>query len=357
MPFWNRTSSRADGIRAQPDSSRQVDDYIADQIAPDGPGLALGVVRGSELVHAAGYGLADIASRRPVAPDAIFHLASCGKQFTALGVLMLAEAGRLHLDDPLGRHIPQLARFSVTLRQLLHHTSGIRDLYDEAGLDALLARSARPTNADLVRTYAELGCPMAGGGVRPGDTYSYSNSGYDLLGSVIERVSGESYHDYFARRVFSRLGMRDTFSLPDPRASDPRRATGYDVGDNEELAANTGSELDGLAGSGSFCTTVGDLARYERALRQYELIGEASTLAMFTPGRTNDGRSIDYAFGWIIGSYDGMALGDHEGAWNGFRSYLCCYLDVPLSILVLTNNPDVDMLEVANVATDAFGGE
>jgi CubicO group peptidase (beta-lactamase class C family) len=308
-------------------------------------------VKGAGLVHAAGYGLADIRSGRPIAPDTIFHLASCGKQFTALGILMLVEAGKLHPDDPLARHIPELAGFACTLRQLLHHTSGIRDLYDEAGIEQVLARSARPTNADMVRIYAELGCPMT---ARPGSTFAYSNSGYDLLGTVIERASGQSYHDFFQARVFEPLGMRDTFSAPETRAGDPRRATGYDVGESEELVANTGSEFDELVGSGSFFTTVPDLARYEHALRQYRLVGEASTLAMFNGVPTGDG-DVRYGLGWFIGSYNGIALADHEGAWNGFRSYLCCYLDAPFSIFVLTNLPDVDLLELANVATDAFG--
>ena len=239
-PFWNRSRpAPGPGIRTEPESSRQVDDYLAEQIMPDGPGLALGIVKGSALVHAAGYGLADIASRRPVITDTIFHLASCGKQFTALGLLMLAEDGKLHPDDPLAKHIPELAGFGCTLRQLLHHTSGIRDLYDEAGIDQVLARCARPTNADLTRIYAEFGCPMAARGMRPGATFAYSNSGYDLLGTVIERVSGQPYHDFFQTRVFEPLGMRDTFSLPDARERDPRRATGYDVGENEQLVART----------------------------------------------------------------------------------------------------------------------
>jgi CubicO group peptidase (beta-lactamase class C family) len=356
MPFWNRSRPSPPpppGIRTEPERSRQVDDYLAERIAADGPGLALGIARDSSLVHAVGYGLADLQGRRPIAPDTIFHLASCGKQFTALGIVMLVEVGKLHPDDPLARHIPELAGFGCTLRQLLHHTSGIHDLYDEAGIDKMLARSARPTNADMVKLYAELGCPMA---ARAGSTFAYSNSGYDLLGTVIERASGQSYHDFFRSYVFEPLGMRDTFSAPETRASDPRRATGYDVGESEQLVANAGSEFDELVGSGSFFTTVPDLARYEQALRQYRLVSEAGTLAMFNGVPTGEG-DVRYGLGWFIGNYNGMALADHEGAWNGFRSYVCCYLDVRFSLFVLTNLPDIDLLELANVATDAFAQE
>ena len=117
-----------------------------------------------------------------------------------------------------------------------------------------------------------------------------------------------------------------------------------------------GSEFDALVGAGSFSTTLPDLARYEQALRQYRLINEASTLAMFNGVPTGDGNTR-YGLGWFIGSYNGMALADHEGAWNGFRSYICLCLDVPLSIFMLTNHPDVNLLELANLATDVFAGE
>ena len=145
---------------------------------------------------------------------------------------MLAEEGKLHLDDAVGKHLPPLARYGprMTIRHLLHHTSGIRDFYDEAGTEEVLRRYDRPTNDDVIRIYAELGCPMADPGIQPGDRFEYSNSGYDLLGAVIARASGASYHDFFQRRVFDRLGMKDTFSAPDRRVSDPRTATGYQSG-------------------------------------------------------------------------------------------------------------------------------
>ena len=354
--FWNRTRSAPPGIRTDAGSSSRIDDYLAGQISQGDPGLALAIIRSSAIVHAAGYGLANIKDGAPIVQDTIFHLASCGKQFTGLGILMLAEERKLHPDDPLGKHLPSLAGFGpgVTIRQLLHHTSGIRDLYDDAGIDEVLARCERPTNADLINIYADLGCPMAGRGIKPGDTFSYSNSGYDLLGAVIERVSGLTYHDFFQRRVFDRLGMKDTFSVPDDRASDRRCATGYDVDESEQLVPNGGSEFDALAGSGSFYTTLPDLFRYDQSLRSYGLVSEASTMEMFTSGRTNDGSSTKYGFGWFIGSYDGQPLADHEGAWNGFRSYICCYLDAPLSIFILSNNPAIDLVEIANLASDLY---
>jgi len=269
---------------------------------------------------------------------------------------MLAEEGKLHLDDPVGKHLPSIAAFGprVTIRQLLHHTSGIRDLYDEDGVKQVLARCARPANADVIRTYADLGCPMAEAGIEPGDTYSYSNSGYELLGTIIEQVSGQSYHDFFARRVFDPLLMQDTFSVPDRRIGGPRCATGYTLDDWDDFIEAGSNEFDNLVGSGSFYTTAPDLCRYEKALRTHSLISETSMAQAFTGGRTNGGDSTNYGFGWSLGVQNGISFADHEGDWNGFRSYICYCLDPALSIFVLSNHPELDLSEAADAAIDAY---
>jgi CubicO group peptidase (beta-lactamase class C family) len=340
-------------MRAHAVRLTQIDDCVADQIEADEPGLAVAVVASGAIVHAAAYGLADLRSATPVEPGTIFHLASCGKQFTGLGILMLAQERRLRLDDPVGSYIPPLGGFGpqVTIRALLHHTSGIRDLYDEDGVKEMLARCARPTNADLVRTYAELGCPMAGKRTTPGDKFSYSNSGYDLLGTIIEAVSGQSYHDFFAHRVFDPLRMKDTFSVPDQRAA--TCATGYELDDDDEFVAAGSDPYDELVGSGSFYTTVADLCRYDHALRTYGLVGEISMKEAFASGHTNNGHPINYGFGWYLGTEDGMPFADHHGEWNGFRAYISYSLARPLSVFMLSNHPEIDLIEIMDVATEA----
>jgi CubicO group peptidase (beta-lactamase class C family) len=296
--------------------SGEIEDYLGRQIRSEGPGLVLGVVDAGTLIPAC-HGSADVHNGVRVEQDTIFHIASCGKQFTALGILMLAEERKLHLDDPIGRHLGPLAGFRVTIRQLLHHTSGIRDFYDEDGIEEVLARCERPINADIVRIYADLGCPMAEDGIEPGDAFDYSNSGYDLLGAVIEHLSGEPYRDFFQRRVFGPPGMRDTFSLPDRRSRDRRCAKGYELGEGGELVENTGSELDGIVGSGSFHSTVPDLCLFDRALRANSFVSEGSMCEALTSGRTNDGEPTGYGFGWYFGDHRGMCVAEHEGEWNG----------------------------------------
>lgn len=360
--FWDRIApiSKDIGsptdIRADAARSAQMDDYIAGKVSPGGPGFSLGIIKSGVIVHAAGYGLADVGRGVAAAPDTIFHLASSGKQLTALGILMLAEAGKLKVDDPVSQHLPWLSGFSpkVTLRQLLQHTSGIRDFYDETGVEEVMARCERPANADIIRTYADLGCPMARRGLQPGDEFAYSNSGYELLGSVIERVSGQSYHDFFQSRVFDPLGMTDTFSVPDRRVNDRRRARGYVLDDDDSIVEAEDSAFDNLVGSGSFYTTVLDLYRYDQALASNALVSAASMQKALTSGRTTNGELTTYGFGWYVGTYEGMRFADHKGEWAGNYSYICRYLDQPLSIYLLSNHPAIDLGDVTNVATEVY---
>jgi CubicO group peptidase (beta-lactamase class C family) len=349
MAFLKRSRSRATAMYVP-----RLYDYISSQIEADGPGLALAIIGGCSTVHASAHGLADVASGRPIELHTIFHLGSCGKQFTGLGILMLAREGKLDLDDPIGKHIPLAAGFGpgVTIRRLLHHTSGIRDLYDEDGVEQLLARCSRPTNADLICAYADLGCPMAEQELEPGDAFSYSNSGYELLGAVIEKISRQSYHDFFAERVFDPLKMKDSFSVPDSRIDSPRCATGY-TRDGGKLIEAGCTELDNLVGSGSFYTSVSDLCRYDHALRTNSLASAASMEKAFAGGRTNDGSPTNYGFGWYLHERDGLSFAEHEGAWNGFRSYMCYCLDRPLSIYILSNHPEANLIEIADVAIEA----
>ena len=350
---WNRILPKA--VRSETTPSARINGYVASKIRPDGPGLSLAVVKAATVVHAAGYGLADRRGH-PITPDTIFHLASCGKQFTGLGIAMLAEEGKLHLDDPVAKHLPLLAAFGplVTIRRLLHHTSGICDLYDEGGFKKVLAHSMRATNADMIRTYVDLGCPMAEEGSRPGDKFCYSNSGYDLLGAVIERVSGQSYHDFFQIRVFDRVGMKDTFSVPDRRVGDRRCATGHIRDDRGTYVEHGGTGVDEVVGSGSFYTTLSDLSLYDRAVATNSLLSEAAVRQIFTSGRTNDGTPTTYGFGWFVGTDQGVRFAEHEGEWDGFYSYICRFLDRPLSVFLLSNHPELDLFEIASEATAVF---
>jgi CubicO group peptidase (beta-lactamase class C family) len=356
MAIRNRSSSAQRAIRADPERSAKMDEQVASRIGAKDPGLALAIVKAGTVVHAAGYGLADWRGKQRITRNTIFHLASVGKQFTGLGLMMLAEEGKLQFNDAVGKHLPELAGFGpkLTLRHLLHHTSGILDLYDKANIRELLKRSRRPTSADLVRTYQELGCPMATRRRKPGDKYVYSNAGYDLLGAVIERLSGQPFRDFFRNRVFEPLGMKDSFSVPDRRVRDRRCATGCALDERGSFVEQEGTDLDDTVGSGSIYSTTTDLCIYDRALAANELVSATSMREALTSGRTKNGKRTKYGFGWAVGTYKGMRFAAHEGEWIGYFSYACRYLDDPLSIFVLSNNPRVKPIDIVDMATAIY---
>lgn len=311
-----------------------IDQIVLRQVREDGPGLALAMIQDGEVIYLAGYGLANIATGAEATVETQFHMASCGKQFTGLGIMMLREEGRLDFDDHIGRHIPELAAFpeGVTVRRLLHHLSGVLDVYeDDDGERRLLELSALPTNEDLIRFYNMQGCPAG----KPG-SFAYSNSGYDLLGCVIERVSRQRYRDFFAARVFGPLGMRDTFSMPGTPGANS--ATGYEV-ERGQFVPQSGSPFDHLCGSGSFWSTVTDLCGYETALRVNRLVSPQSMQEALTRGIGNWRRRTDYGFGWYITD----EYMEHLGGWTGFSAYVRRYLDGQFSIYALSNNASLEV--------------
>jgi CubicO group peptidase (beta-lactamase class C family) len=338
--------------RVDPKRSAAIDRIVGQKVAPAAPGLALAVIKNGETVHLAGYGLASLTTGTPITPGTQFHMASCGKQFTGLGIMMLKEAGALGYDDYIGRHIPELAacREGVTIRRLLHHVSGVYNFYNKPLERKLLALSPHPSNAHLVRLYATLGCSMSTTVGR----FSYNNAGYDLLGCVIERVSGQSYGEFFRSRVFAPLGMAHTFSQPaEARLAGRRCATGYEKKNGRHIAQSE-HRLDGICGSGSIYSTAADLCRYDAALATNRLVSAATMRTALTSGVRHNGTPIHYGFGWELDMTSGARFAEHGGEWNGFVSLLRRYRDRRLSIYVLANTTGIEPEKIAKAAAKQF---
>jgi CubicO group peptidase (beta-lactamase class C family) len=350
----NQRHSNAMEIRADATKSGKIDKAAKAHIGTNSPGLSIAVIKSGQIVHLAGYGLQSLKTKKPITSETMFHMASCGKQFTGLGIVMLKEAGALGYDDHIGKHIPQLKKYSskVTLRRLLHHLSDIRDLYDESGTASMLNQSSNPTNAHIIKTYVALGCPTNPNPAGPGDEYVYSNSEYDLLGSVIESASGQSYVEFFKKRIFEPFGMTDTWSFPETaRLNDFNRAVGY-TRDNAVFIEQPGSILDLIVGSGSFYSSVFDLCAYEEALAKNMLVTGPSLKTAYTSGKTNAGASVNYGFGWGLNASAGYA--DHGGGWTGFASQVRRYTNQPLSIYILSNNSVLDLSFIMETAAKAY---
>ena len=318
------------------EAARQVDQlFAALPINNNTPGGAVAVMQQARILYKAAYGLADVKKNQPLTPQSLFHLASAGKQFTALAVMKLVEAGKLAYDDPIGKHLPELARFGkqVTIRRLLQHTSGVPDYYDDPLWSQLTALNPQPNNRDALNLLATEGRLQ----FKPGSQFSYSNTGYDMLGSLVERVSGQAFPAFMQQHIFERVGMANTFSLPNPqRLKDPAVSASY-FRENRRVVAYEPDALDGMVGSGSVYTTVEDLALYDAALYTDALVSPATLAAAYRPAVLNDGERTDYGFGWYVGSEDGRRYAYHEGSWLGFISYYTRFLDQQLGVIVMLN--------------------
>jgi CubicO group peptidase (beta-lactamase class C family) len=333
--------------------SRQVDEYFASFVSDRSPGGAVIVIQDGNILHEAGYGLANVAAGTRITPAQIFHLASVGKQFTALAVLKLFEQGKLDLDDPIGNYLPELAHFGkgMTIRRLLNHTSGIPDAYSGKLLDALMERSGRPTNADLLAVLSTAEGTL----FEPGFQFEYSNTGYDVLGSLIEKVSGRSYPDFLDEYIFLPLGMKHSFSLPNPRQkSDPLVAFSYVKYQGVVQPYNT-YPLDDIVGSGTVYSSVEDMFLYDQALYTDALIGQTILAQAFQPGVLYNGSESAYGFGWEIKQVGGERSFAHAGKWLGYQSYYERFPDRRLSIVVLLNwNYGPDVAEVESAIRDIY---
>jgi len=321
-----------------------IDALFAD-IAADEPGVALVVMHDGAVIYEQGYGVTALTTGQPMTSETSFHIGSSGKQFTGLAVMLLAEADQLAYDDPITDYLPELETLEEvpTIRQVLQHTAGIPD-YDEDLLDEY----DMPDNEDALAWLAYEGAVE----FTPGSQFAYSNAGYEVLGTLVERISDQRFADFLHTEVFEPLAMDHSFSLPNPqRLSDPQRARGYAVDASGTFTLDDSDPLDGLVGSGSVYASAHDLGRYMDALLASELVSAATLEAGLRPAILNDGTVSPYGFGWDVITTDlGPTIG-HSGAWQGFLSHIAHFQDADLTVIVLTNrtdrDPEDDAFEIA----------
>jgi CubicO group peptidase (beta-lactamase class C family) len=293
------------------------------------PGLTLLVSRGGKPIRTEGYGLANVELRVPAKPDTIFQSGSVGKQFTATAVMMLVEAGKVGLNDPLTRYFPEAPATwkQVTVRQLLSHTGGFTDY---------------PKDFDERKDYTEQqlleiveSIPLA---YPPGTGWSYSNLGYLTLGILIHRVTGEFYGDFLQQRIFRPLGM-STARIIDEADIIPNRAAGYRLVRGELKNQEWVSPSLDTTADGSLYFSIEDLAKWDAALYTERLLKKSSLAQMWTvaPLKSGQPNSGHYGYGWFIESQDGHRLIEHEGQWQGFETQISRYVDDELTVVVLTN--------------------
>lgn len=292
------------------------------------PGLSLAVVRDGKVVMAAGYGLANLEHAAPATAETVYQAASIGKQLTAAAVMLLVEEGKLKLDTLLSEVLPESlpAGKGVTIRQLLSHTSGIKD-YTKKDFN----HREDHTESQLLAKFARFPPDFA-----PGAEYRYSNTGYALLGMVIRRITDEYHGDFVRRRILTPLGMTATRVISEADIV-PRRASGYRlikrrVRNQEWVAPSLNTLADGC-----LYTTVLDLAKWDLAVGAGRVLRKETLERVWTPAVTADGKTGVYGLGWKIGEVNGRRLVEHRGSWQGFRGHLVRYRDDGLTVIVLSN--------------------
>ncbi|AHG92762.1 beta-lactamase (plasmid) [Gemmatirosa kalamazoonensis] len=327
-------------------------DQLMSQYDADGPGAAIGVLRGGKLVFEKGYGRASLEFPAPITPRTPFHVASVSKQFTAFAIVLLARDGKLSLDDDVHKYIPELPEYgtTITLRHLLNHTSGIRDQWDLWGMSGGRMDDVI-TQDDLFRLVTRQHALN----FTPGAEYLYSNSGFMLLSKVVERVGGKPFPEFMRERVFEPLGMRDTRVHMDHQEIVPGRAYSYAPGPSGGYQNAVLSYAN--AGATSLFTTVEDLARWLENLHTGALGGAAAREMLLTRGVRTSGDTLPYALGIAVDSYRGQRRIEHGGADAGFRSYVMFLPDIDAGVVVLSNLGTFDPTGVAQQVADAFLGD
>ena len=333
-PFAARAQNSSSADNAL---SAKVDVYVNGEMRAEKiPGMALAIVRDGKMVKAQGYGLANIELDVPVKPETIFQTGSVGKQFTATAVMMLVEDGKIRLDDPVGKYLPRTPASwnKITVRSLLTHTSGIAD-YES---DSLTKKDAAFINLRNDYTEDELFAKLSGLPLDfpPGSKWSYSNSGYLLLGILIHKVTGQFYGDVLQERIFRPLGMTSTRIISEADII-PNRAAGYRLVNGEIKNQEWVSPTLNTTADGALYTNVPDMAKWDAALYTDKLLGKGSLDQMWSAVRLNDGKTAPYGFGWEVTEVNGHRLIEHGGAWQGFTTQISRYVDERFTVIVLTN--------------------
>ncbi len=310
-----------------------IEAMLLDQFPPDGPGVAVAVVHSGQVIHRAGYGLASREWGIPVAPDTVFGLASLTKPFTAMAVLRLVAEGRLDLAQPVTAYLPDYPATgdAVTIAHLLSHTSGIPNFITQ--LDDFWDRHAPVdhSRAELLALFADRPLEFA-----PGSRYSYSNSGYCLLGMIIEAVTGSTYAAFVENTLLAPLGM-DGAHYFDRTCVIPHLAGRYLRGDDGtyQLPPYVSPTL--LSSAGGLAASVDDLIAWDAALRARTLLPPDLHEQMWSPVRLTDGRTEGYGFGWGLSHYRGRRVVHHAGGIPGYSSFYGRFVDDGLALIVLTN--------------------
>lgn len=331
------------------------------------PGAAVLVRQSGRTVFQRGYGVSDLHTRRQIGPKTNFRLASVTKQFTATAILLLVHEGKLHFDQRLSDVFPDFPPYgrSITIRQLLTHTSGLPDYENLMGPQ--WSATHQINDAEVFDLLKQQSAPQ----FAPGTRWSYSNSGYVLLGLIAAKVSGRPFPQLLRERIFAPLHMTSTLAYVKGSQEIENRAYGYSKNQHGELVASDQSSTSATLGDGGIYSNLLDLAKWDESLRIHTLLNPSESAAAFVPVKLANGappswpqqagddnlapgQPVSYGFGWFLDPYQGRARTWHFGSTSGFRTVIDRFPGERLSIIILSNRTDLDPSGLALRIADRF---
>jgi len=337
---------------APSDTKTRVDEVFKEYDRSDSPGCSLGVYRGGRIEYARGYGMANLELGVANSPQTVMDIGSTGKQFTAFSIQLLAGEGKLGLDDDVRKWIPEIPDYgkTVTIRNLLHHTGGLRDYIVLFDLQGVVAEDLS-TREDTLHVLARQKAPN----FAPGAEHLYSNTGYFLLGEIVRRASGKSLRDFAQERIFTPLGMRHTQYNDLHTRLIPGRATGYSKAETGGFGIDM-SDWEQV-GDGGVLTSVEDLQRWDENFYTGAVGGRAVIDAMLVPGVLSSGKKLQYASALFVSEYRGLQSVAHGGAWAGYRAQLLRFPKEHLSVACICNLGESNPSRLAQKVAEVYLGE
>ena len=328
----------------------KVDRIFAEWNTTSSPGCALAVVKDGRIVYEHGYGMANLELGIAITPQSVFDIGSVSKQVTAMAILLLEQDGKLSLDDDLRKYLPEIPDYGskITIRHLLHHTSGLRnydDLFDLEGIPE--------ANLTTDRDAMELIERQKGVNFKPGEEFLYSDTNFFLMSQIVKRITGQTLRQFAQERIFGPLGMTSTHFHDDHTMIVPRRATGYapHSGGGFEIDMSNFEQL----GDGSVMTTVEDLYKWDQNFDHPQVGGPEAIRQLTTPGTLNNGQRIPYGMGIFIDHYRGLNWIHHSGEWVGYRTALSRFPDQHFSTIVMCNCVgSMDPMAMARQVADLY---
>ena len=327
----------------------KVDQLFAEWNKPDSPGAAIAVTRDGKIIYTQGYGMANLEYDIPITPTSIFDIASVSKQFAAFAIVTLAHNGQLSLDDDIRVHLPDVPDFghTITIRHLLHHTSGLRDW-----VQSLVIAGGAMDDVISFKHILKMVRHQKALNFKPGEEYLYSNTGYNLLAEIVEVVTGDSFREWTDTNIFKPLGMTNSHFHDDYEMILKNRAYSYHAVENGGFKHSINNTT--ALGSSSLYSTVEDLAKWVLNFDNMR-IGEQTVLdQMHQRGVLNNGEQISYAFGLSIGEYRGLKTVGHSGSWRGFRSHLIRFPDQKFGVVILCNLNTFNPLRLTEQIADIY---